>query len=140
MPYNEKPSTVAKMYNEKGKQVGLMVEGSMAYMESVVQEKKNLMQDMPIDNRGVGEMSPYKMDHGDSAAKFTGMSGGSSLHVHEKGHKEEKKKPVKTKNEYISDYIQEMQKKKGSNLTIEELMEAKKSAEGMFKQLNVGSL
>jgi len=117
-----------------------MAEGSMAYMEYVSQEKKNLMQDMPIDNRGVGEMSPYKMDHGDSAAKFTGMSGGSSLHVHEKGHEEKKKKPGKTKDEYISNYIQEKQKKKGSNLTIEELMEAKKSAEGMYKQLNVGSL
>ena len=50
-----------------------MMEGSVAHMESVMQEKKNLMQDMPIDNRGVGEMSPYKMDHG-SAAHHAGKS------------------------------------------------------------------
>ena len=50
-----------------------MMEGSVNHMESVMQEKKNLMQDMPIDNRGVGEMSPYKMDHG-SAAHHAGKS------------------------------------------------------------------
>lgn len=83
MPYDKSPmkkSSCIKMYDDKGKQTGLMMEGSVAHVESVSQEKKNLMQDMPIDNRGVGEMSPYKMDHGDSAAKFTGMSGGSAIH------------------------------------------------------------
>jgi len=73
MPYDKKPSTVLKMYDKKGKQTGLMMEGSVNHMESVMQEKKNLMQDMPIDNRGVGEMSPYKMDHG-SAAHHAGKS------------------------------------------------------------------
>jgi hypothetical protein len=111
MPYDKKPGAAVRMYDKKGKPAGLMLEGSVAYM-----------------------------DHGDSAAKFTGMSGGSSLHLHKEGHEEKKKKPGKTKEEYISNYIQEEQKKKGSNLTIEELMEAKKSAEGMWKQLNVGSL
>jgi len=58
------------MYDSKGKPAGLMAEGSMAYMESIGQEKSNLMQDMPIDNRGISQMSPYKMDH-DSPAKKT---------------------------------------------------------------------
>jgi hypothetical protein len=73
MPYDKKPGAVTKMYDKKGKQTGLMMEGSVNHMESVMQEKKNLMQDMPIDNRGVGEMSPYKMDHG-SAAHHSGKS------------------------------------------------------------------
>ena len=65
-----KKSSCIKMYDSKGKPAGLMAEGSMAYMESISQEKSNLMQDMPIDNRGVSQMSPYKMDHG-SPAKET---------------------------------------------------------------------
>ena len=65
-----KKSSCIKMYDSKGKPAGLMAEGSMAYMESIGQEKNNLMQDMPIDNRGVSQMSPYKMDHG-SPAKET---------------------------------------------------------------------
>jgi hypothetical protein len=70
MPYSPtKKSSCIKMYDSKGKPAGLMAEGSMAYMESMGQEKSNLMQDMPIDNRGVGEMSPYKMDSGSPAKK-----------------------------------------------------------------------
>ena len=65
-----KKSSCIKMYDSKGKPAGLMAEGSMAYMESISQEKSNLMQDMPIDNRGISQMSPYKMDHG-SPAKET---------------------------------------------------------------------
>ena len=57
------------MYDSKGKPAGLMAEGSMAYMESMGQEKNNLMQDMPIDNRGVSQMSPYKMDYGSPTKK-----------------------------------------------------------------------
>ena len=64
-----KKSSCIKMYDSKGKPAGLMAEGSMAYMESIGQEKNNLMQDMPIDNRGVSQMSPYKMDHGSPAKK-----------------------------------------------------------------------
>ena len=68
MPYNnpiqKKSSSCMQMKDHKGKPTGLMMEGSLAHMESVMQEKNNLMQDMPIDNRGVGEMSPYKL-HGD---------------------------------------------------------------------------
>lgn len=71
MPYSPmKKSSCIKMYDSKGKPAGLMAEGSMAYMESIGQEKSNLMQDMPIDNRGISQMSPYKMDHG-SPAKNT---------------------------------------------------------------------
>ena len=83
MPYDKSPmkkSSCIKMYDDKGKQTGLMMEGSVAHMESILQEKKNLMQDMPVDDKASAmEMSPYKMDHGDSAAKFTGMSGGSAV-------------------------------------------------------------
>ena len=60
-----KKSSCIKMYDSKGKPAGLMAEGSMAYMESISQEKSNLMQDMPIDNRGISQMSPYKMDDPD---------------------------------------------------------------------------
>jgi len=84
MPYDKSPmkkSSCIKMYDGKGKQTGLMMEGSVAHMESISKEKKNLMQDMPVDDKASAmEMSPYKMDHGDSAAKFTGMSGGSAMH------------------------------------------------------------
>lgn len=70
MPYYKKPGAAVRMYDKKGKPAGLMAEGSMAYMEYISQEKKNLMQDMPIDNRGVSQMSPYKM-HGDPATPHT---------------------------------------------------------------------
>ncbi len=74
MPYSPmKKSSCIKMYDSKGKPAGLMAEGSMAYMESMGQEKSNLMQDMPIDNRGISQMSPYKMDQG-SPAKETDPS------------------------------------------------------------------
>ena len=65
MPYDKKPGAAVRMYDKKGKPAGLMLEGSMAYMESISQEKSNLMQDMPIDNRGISQMSPYKMDDPD---------------------------------------------------------------------------
>ena len=65
MPYSPmKKSSCIKMYDSKGKPAGLMAEGSMAHMEYISQEENNLMQDMPIDNRGVSQMSPYKMDYG----------------------------------------------------------------------------
>ena len=70
--------------NLKGKTTGLMMEGSVAYMESNEQERKNLINDMPL-----------KMEHGDSPAEFTGMSGGSALHQEEK--KETKKDSVSSK-------------------------------------------
>ena len=85
----KKGSSCMQMKDYKGKPSGLMMEGSAAYMESKDQEKKNLMKDMPIDdkasdikqapkqeikeikskataykptdNRGVGKMSPYKL-------------------------------------------------------------------------------
>ena len=64
-----KKSSCIKMYDSKGKPAGLMAEGSMAYMESISQEKSNLMQDVPIDNRGISQMSPYKMDDPDPNKK-----------------------------------------------------------------------
>lgn len=102
MPYDKSPmkkSSCIKMYDDKGKQTGLMMEGSVAHMESISQEKKNLMQDMPVDDKASAmEMSPYKMDHGDSAAKFTGMSGGSAIH-----HSGKSKLHVKPEKDYPDD-------------------------------------
>ena len=88
------------MKNHKGKTTGIMMEGSamhmsMLHQESDKQEKKDLMKDMPVDEKASAmEMSPYKMGH-ESPAEFTGMSGGSALHQEEK--KETKKDSVKSK-------------------------------------------
>lgn len=99
-----KKSSCIKMYDSKGKPAGLMAEGSMAYMESISQEKSNLMQDRPIDNRGVTQMSPYKMDHG-SPAKETDKNKkpttmdfnvGSGLVEEEGGRRKEFEKAFKT--------------------------------------------
>jgi hypothetical protein len=82
------------MKDHKGKTTGIMMEGSamhmsMLHQESAEQEKKDLMKDMPVDDKASAmEMSPYKMGHKspaemgheDSPAEFTGMSGGSALH------------------------------------------------------------
>lgn len=86
-PVQRKESACKQLKSETGKPSGLMMEGSAAYTEETkkveeakakkldkkqkIQEKKDLLTEMPIDNRGVGEMSP---------AKFTGMSGGSAFH------------------------------------------------------------
>ena len=100
MPYSPMQKSCMKMKDHKGKTTGLMMEGSamhmsMLHQESAEQEKKDLMKDMPVDDKASAmEMSPYKMDHG-SPAEFTGMSGGSALHQEEK--KETKKDSVSSK-------------------------------------------
>lgn len=87
MPYDKSPmekSSCIKMYDDKGKQTGLMMEGSVAHMESVKQERQNLEgpdgYNAIDDKASAMEMSPYK---------FTGMSGGSAMHKEdpEKGKK-----------------------------------------------------
>jgi len=72
MPYSPmKKSSCIKMYDSKGKPAGLMAEGSMAYMESIGQEKKNLVEKTPIDYKASAiEMSPYKMDHASPAKEI----------------------------------------------------------------------
>ena len=103
MPYSPMHKHCTPVKNLKGKTTGLMMEGSamhmsMLHQESAKQEKKDLLKDMPVDDKASAkasamEMSPYKMDHDgvpmhgplhegheDSPAKFTGMSGGSALH------------------------------------------------------------
>ena len=70
MPYNspmkKKGSSCMQMKDYKGKPSGLMMEGSAAYMESKDQEKKNLMKDMPVDDKASAlEMSPYKLTEND---------------------------------------------------------------------------
>ena len=100
MPYSPMQKHCIQMKDHKGKTTGIMMEGSAMHMsmlhkESAEQEKKDLMKDMPVDDKASAmEMSPYKMDHG-SPAEFTGMSGGSALHQEEK--KETKKDSVKSK-------------------------------------------
>ena len=52
------------MYDKKGKQTGLMMKGSVAHMETMEQKNKNLMEDMPADNKASAvEMSPYEMSY-----------------------------------------------------------------------------
>lgn len=100
-PVQRKESACKQLKSETGKPSGLMMEGSVNHMSMLhqeetkkaeeakdkklskkqeIQEKKDLLTEMPIDNRGVGQMSPYKMDHEGSPAEFTGMSGGSAFH------------------------------------------------------------
>lgn len=70
MAYKQKQSSCAKMVDAKGKPSGLMMAGSAYHMESTSQEKKNLVNDMPIDGKASAmEMSPYKMDHASPAKK-----------------------------------------------------------------------
>lgn len=115
MPYDKSPmkkSSCIKMYDDKGKQTGLMMEGSVAHMESISQEKKNLMQDMPVDDKASAMgMSPYKMDHGDSAAKFTGMSGGSAIH-----HSGKSELHVKPEKDYPDDGHEHYEKVEGQKV------------------------
>ena len=94
MPYSPMHKHCIQMKDHKGKTTGLMMEGSamhmsMLHQESAKQEKKDLLKDMPVDDKASAmEMSPYKMGHESPAemghkyspAEFTGMSGGSALH------------------------------------------------------------
>ena len=53
MPYSPMKKSCIKMYDKKGKQSGLMMEGSVAHMESAM------------------KMSPYKMENTDPKEKKT---------------------------------------------------------------------
>ena len=140
MPYNEKHSTVAKMYNKKGKQVGLMVEGSMAYMESLNPDLKyggDVIDQTAQKNEG----SMATMDHGDSAAKFTCMSGGSSLHAHGPGgthpdpeEKKQKESTLSDKDKFIDRKLNELAKTKPDMPPSERLKYAKNSWEMLPKK------
>jgi len=63
------------MKDHKGKTTGIMMEGSAMHMsmlhkETDKQEKKDLLEDMPVDDKASAmEMSPYKMGH-ESPAKM----------------------------------------------------------------------
>ena len=163
MPYSPMHKHCTPVKNLKGKTTGLMMEGSAMHMsmlhkELAKQEKENLMEDMPIDNRGVAEMSPYKMGHEDSPtemspykmghedspasmghespaemghespAMFTGMSGGSALHQQEK--KQTKKDSVKSKEDKD---LKMMKKLKNLNISFDSGKE--KPKEQIKKQL-----
>lgn len=82
MPYSPVQKHCIQMKDHKGKTTGIMMKGSSIYMETVGQERKNLIDDDPLkmEHDSAMEMSPYKMDHEGSPATFTGMSGGSALH------------------------------------------------------------
>ena len=119
-----KKSSCIKMYDSKGKPAGLMAEGSMAYMESISQEKSNLMQDMPIDNRGISQMSPYKMDHG-SPAKETDP---------DPKKKKQKESTLSDKDKYIDRKLNELAKTKPDMPPLERLKYAKNSYEMLPKK------
>ena len=58
-PMKKKGSSCMQMKDYKGKPSGLMMEGSVAHQESAKQEKKDLMKDMPVDDKASAlEMSP----------------------------------------------------------------------------------
>ena len=69
MPYSPMHKHCTPVKNLKGKTTGLMMEGSamhmsMLHQESAKQEKKDLLKDMPVDDKASAmEMSPYKMGH-----------------------------------------------------------------------------
>ena len=114
MPYSPAQKSCVQLKDHKGKTTGLMMEGSLMHMETIGQEKKNLMKDMPIDKRGVGEMSPYKMD--------------SALHQEEK--KETKKDSVKSKEDKDLKMMKKLQ-----SLNIKFDSGAEKPKEQIKKQL-----
>jgi len=108
MPYSPAQKSCVQLKDHKGKTTGLMMEGSAMHMSMLHQEetkkveeakakkldkkqeikehKKDLLTEMPIDNRGVGEMSPYKMDHGSPAKQTDERDGSGNSNVDESGH------------------------------------------------------
>jgi len=105
MPYDKSPmkkSSCIKMYDDKGKQTGLMMEGSVAHMESALQHSgKSKLHAKPekdypddghlhyqdskkVESPGVSETKKLSDTSGAvgqmSPYKFTGMSGGSAMH------------------------------------------------------------
>ena len=77
MPYSPMHKHCTPVKNLKGKTTGLMMEGSamhmsMLHQESAKQEKKDLLKDMPVDDKASAmEMSPYKMGHEDSPTEMS---------------------------------------------------------------------
>jgi hypothetical protein len=124
MPYDKKPGAAVRMYDKKGKPAGLMAEGSMAYMESISQEKSNLMQDVPIDNRGISQMSPYKM-HGDPDTPHTDPK---------KKVEKKEENTLSDKDKYIDRKLNELAKTKPDMPPLERLKYAKNSYEMLPKK------
>lgn len=120
MPYSPMQKSCMKMKDHKGKTTGLMMEGSamhmsMLHQESAKQEKKDLLKDMPVDDKASAiEMSPYKMD--------------SALHQQEK--KETKKDSVKSKEDKDLKMMKKLQ-----SLNIKFDSGAEKPKEQIKKQL-----
>ena len=81
-------------------------------MESIGQEKSNLKQDMPIDNRGISQMSPYKMENTDPEEKKT-------------------KTKKETKDAYINSMLDKLQKEKPGMNPMEMMKYAKNSYEAL---------
>ena len=103
MPYNnpikKKSSSCMQMKDYKGKPAGLMMEGSLAYEESLNPDLKyggDVIDQTAQKNEG----SMATMDHGDSAAKFTGMSGGSAMHSEDNSGKKMKDLPLRSRARY----------------------------------------
>ena len=92
MPYSPMHKHCTPVKNLKGKTTGLMMEGSAMYMsmlhkESEKQEKKDLLEDMPVDDKASAiEMSPYKMGHEDSPNKMGHEDSPNKMSPYKMGH------------------------------------------------------
>ena len=104
MPYDKKPGAAVRMYDKKGKPAGLMLEGSVAYMDhgsAAHHAGKSKLHAKPekdypddghlhyqggkkVESPGVSETKKLSDTSGGvgqmSPYKFTGMSGGSAMH------------------------------------------------------------
>jgi hypothetical protein len=108
MPYDKKPGAVTRMYDEKGKPTGLMMEGSVNHMGSLLHHSgKSKMHAKPEKEMPDDGHTHYEKVEGQKARKlvkspdasetnklsdtsgavtqmspykFTGMSGGSAMH------------------------------------------------------------
>ena len=94
MPYSPMHKHCTPVKNLKGKTTGLMMEGSAVYMsmlhkESEKQEKKDLLEDMPVDDKASAiEMSPYKMGHEDSPNKMGHEDSPNKMSPYKMGHED----------------------------------------------------
>ena len=125
MPYSPmKKSSCIKMYDEKGKQTGLMMEGSAMHMsmlhkETDKQEAKNDLDDTPVqDKASAMEMSPYKMDHGDSAMKMSPYKMDHPGESGEKSKKEKKESTLSDKDKWIDKKLNELARTKPDPMAI----------------------
>jgi hypothetical protein len=140
MPYSPMKKSCIKMYDEKGKQTGLMMEGSAMHMsmlhkETDKQEAKNDLDDTPVqDKASAMEMSPYKMDHGDSAMKMSPYKMDHPGESGEKSKKEKKESTLSDKDKWIDKKLNELARTKPDMSALERLKFARNSYEMLPKK------